>query len=148
MEKYQADQSFQKQYEKYVKQVTPTHNLALQMLHAFVTGGIICTVGQIILNVAKLNGLDDAAAGMTKSMNIVMPIMMGVITINVPIALGIYWTLSNLFSVLQTWATYKVLDKKEKKGELTFKEKKKPKKEEPKSTIVDRNKFTNQKGGK
>ena len=35
MEKYQADQSFQKQYEKYVKQVTPTHNLALQMLHAF-----------------------------------------------------------------------------------------------------------------
>ena len=53
MEKYQADQSFQKQYEKYVKQVTPTHNLALQMLHAFVTGGAICTVGQ----------LDDAAAG-------------------------------------------------------------------------------------
>ena len=63
MEKYQADQSFQKQYEKYVKQVTPTHNLALQMLHAFVAGGVICTVGQIILNVAKSNGLDDAAAG-------------------------------------------------------------------------------------
>ena len=55
MEKYQADQSFQKQYEKYVKQVTPTHNLALQMLHAFVTGGAICTVGQIILNVATSN---------------------------------------------------------------------------------------------
>ena len=63
MENYQTDQSFQKQYEKYVKQVTPTHNLALQMLHAFVTGGAICTVGQIILNVAKSNGLDDAAAG-------------------------------------------------------------------------------------
>ena len=43
--------------------MTPTHNLALQMLHAFVTGGAICTVGQIILNVAKSNGLDDAAAG-------------------------------------------------------------------------------------
>ena len=38
MENYQTDQSFQKQYEKYVKQVTPTHNLALQMLHAFVDG--------------------------------------------------------------------------------------------------------------
>ena len=63
MENYQTDQSFQKQYEKYVKQVTPTHNLALQMLHAFVVGGIICMVGQIILNVAKSNGLDDAAAG-------------------------------------------------------------------------------------
>ena len=55
---------------------------------------------------------------MMKSMNIVMPIMMGVITINVPIALGIYWTLSNLFSVLQTWGTYKVLDSKEKKASL------------------------------
>lgn len=92
---------------------------------------------------------DQMAAGMTKSMNIVMPIMMGVITINVPIALGIYWTLSNLFSVIQTWGTYKVLENKEKKGELVFKDKKKEKKDEseaPKSTIVDRNKFTNQKG--
>ena len=92
---------------------------------------------------------DQMAAGMTKSMNIVMPIMMGVITINVPIALGIYWTLSNLFSVIQTWGTYKVLENKEKKGELVFKDKKKMKKDEPeapKSTIVDKNKFTNQKG--
>ena len=92
---------------------------------------------------------DQMAAGMTKSMNIVMPIMMGVITINVPIALGIYWTLSNLFSVIQTWGTYKVLENKEKKGELVFKDKKKKKKDEPeapKSTIVDKNKFTNQKG--
>ena len=91
---------------------------------------------------------DQMAAGMTKSMNIVMPIMMGVITINVPIALGIYWTLSNLFSVIQTWGTYKVLENKEKKGELVFKDKKKKKDEPeaPKSTIVDRNKFTNQKG--
>lgn len=92
---------------------------------------------------------DQMAAGMTKSMNIVMPIMMGVITINVPIALGIYWTLSNLFSVIQTWGTYKTLENKEKKGELVFKDKKKEKKDEPeapKSTIVDRNKFTNQKG--
>lgn len=93
------------------------------------------------------DGDDQMAAGMTKSMNIVMPIMMGVITINVPIALGIYWTLSNLFSVLQTWGTYRVLENKEKKGELVFKEKKKKKQDEqPKSTIVDRNKFTNQKG--
>lgn len=99
---------------------------------------------------AMNNGLteDDPSAGMMKSMNIVMPIMMGVITINVPIALGIYWTLSNLFSVLQTWGTYKVLDSKERKGELVFKDKKKHKKEEQqqKPTIVDRNKFTNQKG--
>lgn len=27
-------------YNEYVKQVTPTHNLALKMLKAFVTGGL------------------------------------------------------------------------------------------------------------
>ena len=36
----------QKEYEQYVKEVTPTHNLALQMLKAFLTGGIICCIGQ------------------------------------------------------------------------------------------------------
>lgn len=61
---------------------------------------------------------EGMAMGMTKSMNVVMPIMMGVITINVPVALGVYWTLSNLFSILQTWATYKVLEKKDDNGNL------------------------------
>lgn len=88
---------------------------------------------------------DEMAQSMTKSMNIVMPIMMGVITINVPIALGIYWTLSNLFSVLQTWLIYRIIGNKDARGELVFKDKKKePKKEERKSTIVDRNKFNKQ----
>lgn len=39
-----------KQYEEYVNQITPTHNLWLQMLKAFVSGGIICVLGQFILN--------------------------------------------------------------------------------------------------
>ena len=50
-------------YEKYVKQVTPTHNLWLQMLKAFVTGGIICCIGQFLLNYAGTMGLDDQTAG-------------------------------------------------------------------------------------
>lgn len=45
-------QKQQQQYEEYVKQVTPTHNLWLQMLKAFIVGGIICTIGQAIINVA------------------------------------------------------------------------------------------------
>lgn len=52
-----------KDYEKYVKQVTPTHNLWLQMLKAFVTGGIICCIGQFLLNYAGKMGLDDQTAG-------------------------------------------------------------------------------------
>ena len=39
-----------KQYEAYVKQVTPTKSLPLQMLKAFLVGGIICTLGQWIQN--------------------------------------------------------------------------------------------------
>ena len=38
------------EYSKYVKKVTPTKSLPLNMLKAFFVGGIICTIGQIILN--------------------------------------------------------------------------------------------------
>ena len=37
-------------YNEYVKQVTPTHNLIFHMVKAFFTGGIICCIGQFILN--------------------------------------------------------------------------------------------------
>lgn len=56
-------QNKQKQYEKYVKQVTPTHSLPLNMLKAFFTGGLICVLGQFILNFAKIRGLDKEMAG-------------------------------------------------------------------------------------
>lgn len=38
------------EYEAYVKQITPTHSLPLNMLKAFITGGIICTIGQALMN--------------------------------------------------------------------------------------------------
>lgn len=44
------DEKDKKQYNRYVESVTPTHNLFLQMLKAFVVGGIICLIGQIIYN--------------------------------------------------------------------------------------------------
>ena len=63
----------QKQYEKYVKSVTPTHNLALQMLKAFLTGGIICLAGQLILNTAgDTFGLDKETAGSWCSLILVL----------------------------------------------------------------------------
>lgn len=39
-----------KEFQEYVKRVTPTHSLGKQMFNAFVCGGIICTIGQFILN--------------------------------------------------------------------------------------------------
>jgi stage V sporulation protein AC len=56
-------QKKQKQYEKYVKAVTPVHSLPLNMCKAFFTGGVICVVGQAILNYADNLGLDKDTAG-------------------------------------------------------------------------------------
>ncbi len=60
----QKQQERNEQYNAYVKQVTPTHNLWTNMGKAFVMGGAICLLGQIILNIAMgVFGVkqDDAA---------------------------------------------------------------------------------------
>lgn len=58
------DEQKKQEYQEYVKEVTPTHNLGLQMLKAFLTGGIICIVGQFILNYCtNTMGLDKETAG-------------------------------------------------------------------------------------
>ncbi len=57
------------EYNEYVKQVTPTHSLPLNMVKAFIIGGIICLIGQFILNIAVNNfGLDKETAGSWCSM--------------------------------------------------------------------------------
>lgn len=66
------NQEQQKEYEQYVKEVTPTHNLWLQMLKAFVTGGIICCIGQAILNAAAGMGVDKQTAGSWCSLLLVL----------------------------------------------------------------------------
>lgn len=58
------DEQKKQEYEQYVKEVTPTHNLWLQMLKAFLVGGIICVIGQFILNYATNSlGMDKQTAG-------------------------------------------------------------------------------------
>lgn len=59
----------QKNYNEYVKDVTPTNNLFANMAKAFLVGGVICVIGQIILNVAMNRfGLDKETAGSWCSM--------------------------------------------------------------------------------
>ncbi len=62
----------QQKYNNYVKQVTPTHNLWLNMIKAFVTGGIICVIGQFILNTCQNYGMDTETAGSWCSMILVL----------------------------------------------------------------------------
>ena len=62
----------QKKYNDYVKQVTPTHNLWWNTAKAFVTGGIICCIGQFILNVCENYGLDQKTSGSWCSMLLIL----------------------------------------------------------------------------
>lgn len=65
MDQNAKKQREQKEYQEYVKAVTPVHNLWMNMTKAFVTGGVICMIGQGILNYCKAAGLDKeiSAAG-------------------------------------------------------------------------------------
>ena len=51
----------QQEYNDYVKQVTPTYSLWGNMAKAFIVGGVICCIGQGILNAAKAMGADFCA---------------------------------------------------------------------------------------
>lgn len=53
----------EKQYQDYVKQHTPIHNVWTNMLKAFLTGGSICTLGQLISNYCKTLGLSEKDCG-------------------------------------------------------------------------------------
>lgn len=71
--KSQEQINLEKDYEEYIKKITPTHNLYLQMLKAFITGGIICTIGQALLTFAKNQlGMDKDMAGSFCSLILVL----------------------------------------------------------------------------
>lgn len=58
-----ANEEQKQQYNEYVKQVTPTHNLPQVIWRAFLTGGIICTIGQAITSLIMNLGVDKETAG-------------------------------------------------------------------------------------
>ena len=62
MSKLQTEEK-KKQYETYVKEVTPVHNLWMNMAKAFLVGGLICTLGQFLLNWCQNMGMDEKTAG-------------------------------------------------------------------------------------
>lgn len=60
-----------KEYEQYVNRITPKNNLLVQMLKAFVIGGLICVLGQGIQNFCKGLGLDKETAGTWCSLTLI-----------------------------------------------------------------------------
>ncbi|MCI9417904.1 MAG: SpoVA/SpoVAEb family sporulation membrane protein [Eubacterium sp.] len=62
----------QKAYNEYVKKVTPTHSLPKNMAKAFLIGGIICVIGQGILQYCGSIGLDKDTSGSWCSLILVL----------------------------------------------------------------------------
>ena len=52
--------------------MTPVHSLPKNMARAFLSGGIICTIGQGIMNICKSQGLDAQTSGSWTSLLLVL----------------------------------------------------------------------------
>ena len=70
--KQQLNETEKQQYADYVKAVTPTHSLWMNMVRAFLVGGAICAIGQGILNYVQSLGLDEKSAGTWTSIVLVL----------------------------------------------------------------------------
>lgn len=70
MAKLQTEEK-KKEYEEYVKEVTPTHSLPANMAKAFLVGGLICVLGQGILHWCNSVGMDEKTAAAWCSISLV-----------------------------------------------------------------------------
>ena len=61
----------EKEYGKLVKDMSPKSPIRKDCFHAFWIGGLICTIGQLILNGYTALGLDKTDAGTATSMSLV-----------------------------------------------------------------------------
>ena len=78
-----------KEYENKKKEKTPTHSLAKNMLGAFLSGGLICTLGQVIMNICKSMGMNREVSGSWTSLILIL--------------LSVLLTGLNLYSKLAKW---------------------------------------------
>lgn len=67
----------EKEYEKYVNEKTPRHNVWLNMLKAFLLGGAICTLGQIIYHYCEFRSLGtDECSNWTSMMLVLISVLL------------------------------------------------------------------------
>lgn len=75
------------QYGQMVKELTPSHSLPLNMLKAFLVGGIICTLGQCIMNYCQSLELSkDISASWTSLILILLSVILTALHLYAPMA--------------------------------------------------------------
>jgi stage V sporulation protein AC len=77
-------------YKKYVDKKIPNSNLMLNILKAFIVGGIICVIGQLISDFFTSKGLDKEAVSAFTSVSLVF--------------LGIFLTAINVYNKIGKFA--------------------------------------------
>lgn len=60
------------EYNEYVSQHMPRSRVGRNMLRAFVTGGLICTLGQVLNGLYLRAGLDEETAGTAVSVTLIL----------------------------------------------------------------------------
>jgi len=68
----QDEQEKAKQYNQYVTEKTPKPDLLKDIWHAFLVGGAICTVGQLIMNIFMDQGIDQELAASFETLTLVL----------------------------------------------------------------------------
>ena len=59
-------------YNKYVANITPTHSTFLNIWHAFLSGGLICLIGQILTNTYMYFGNDKELATLYTTITLIL----------------------------------------------------------------------------
>ena len=95
MEQEEKQKHIEEEYNAYITEVTPVFSTSKNMLHAFWTGGLVCTIGQGILHFFNSMGLDEKSAASCTTLTL--------------IAVAILLTGFNLFSKIAKYAGAGVL---------------------------------------
>ena len=61
----------EKEYAKLVKQLAPKSPIVKDCIFTFLIGGLICTIGQVFMNLYSYFGLDETDAGTATSITLV-----------------------------------------------------------------------------
>ena len=60
-----------KNYQEYVNQKSPNSPILKNCFNSFWVGGLICTIGQFIMEICKYNGLDKTLSGTIVSISLI-----------------------------------------------------------------------------
>ncbi len=62
----------QKEYNKYVEKKSPNSPILKNCFNAFWVGGLICSIGQIIMNFCLYKGMDNTSASTVVSISLII----------------------------------------------------------------------------